>query len=548
MAGELSATPPGEPEYARNTQPSRRQYPPLPQYLVTSGGLLGDVRPSNGRSAFNTSSTMLSSDSEWEPSQTQDMEDSKSKARPPRSSHAGSRRTRLSNSSTCQPPMMRPSRRNTSPILLIPDFAKEAVDECMYDGPGTVSCCAVVEETNEFLRQEVRRLEALYAAAAYQLDAVRVAVADEAVLDPNKQSQQVLKKPCLYDPWTGRRFPQPPSLSLEARAHSPALYDAIYDRRASPTPRISALSTPEVAPPPIPVQLYKWGHVKALVGRRLGTILAPPSASEGEPQEKLGALLSEAASETPGASSSTTTTPAEPKRGLRQPNWVAFHQHLPILLPLTALAMHDLERPQDFEIDGRLGRCIVCTQGPSGWTKLGNLRTHEKQKTHKDNAAEAQRCASQSTGTSSGGRRPFQAYVEDCADDTLGPPPPVPAEHIPWFSMPTYDELQLPTVDMNVNSGQQRGPYGSRDLPVDMQDALAGAVDFSSMDMPAPQGLSDVTLEDVLSGAGLLEAVMGVGEVEERPCPPSMLANPAFDIVPEELGSCCCRNDTSGTG
>ncbi|KAI0829952.1 hypothetical protein BC628DRAFT_1314715 [Trametes gibbosa] len=68
-----------------------------------------------------------------------------------------------------------------------------------------------------------------------------------------------------------------------------------------------------------------------------------------------------------------------------------------------------------------------------------------------------------------------------------------------------------------------------------MQDALAGAVDFSSANMPAPQGLSDVTLEDVLSGAGLLETVIGVGEAEERPCPPSVWANPAFDIGPEEL-------------
>ncbi|KAI0828596.1 hypothetical protein BC628DRAFT_1428616 [Trametes gibbosa] len=68
-----------------------------------------------------------------------------------------------------------------------------------------------------------------------------------------------------------------------------------------------------------------------------------------------------------------------------------------------------------------------------------------------------------------------------------------------------------------------------------MRDALAGMVDFSSGEMPALQGLTDVTLEDVLSGAGLLEVVMGVEDEDERPSPPSAMGNAGFDIGQEDL-------------
>ncbi|KAI9000497.1 hypothetical protein BD414DRAFT_404535 [Trametes punicea] len=56
-------------------------------------------------------------------------------------------------------------------------------------------------------------------------------------------------------------------------------------------------------------------------------------------------------------------------------------------------------------------------------------------------------------------------------------------------------------------------------LTLDLQDALSGGVDFSSHDWDSFDGVAEVTLEDILSGAGLLEAVLD--EDDERPPPPS---------------------------
>ncbi|KAL1938673.1 hypothetical protein VTO73DRAFT_11488 [Trametes versicolor] len=171
--------------------------------------------------------------------------------------------------------------------------------------------------------------------------------------------------------------------------------------------------------------------------------------------------------------------------------------------------MPDFDRPQDFDLDGRLGRCKVCTQGDASWTKLGNLRSHEKQKTHKENVARALELARQNSQSTSLQRRRFQAYVEDCPEIE-----PIPSPAIPWFAPPRLEEASLPATSF---AAAGHPPH----LSFDMQDALSGAVDFSCGEMPAPMGISEVTLEDVLSGAGLLENVLDRGDTEERPPPPS---------------------------
>ncbi|OJT07070.1 hypothetical protein TRAPUB_2102 [Trametes pubescens] len=190
--------------------------------------------------------------------------------------------------------------------------------------------------------------------------------------------------------------------------------------------------------------------------------------------------------------------------------------------------MAEFARPQgtplfyeDFEIEGRLGRCKICIQGgPALWTKLGNLRAHETLKIHKDNVAQAILRDSQLQGVDAGKKRRWQAYVEDCPDDD--PPPRAP---IPWFTSPAFEDDSFATgPSVTAQPSQSTMPVReteahTRHLPLEMQDALSGGVDFSSADLPTPQGASDITLEDVLSGAGLLDAVMNFEDEESPPAP-----------------------------
>ncbi|CDO68797.1 hypothetical protein BN946_scf184805.g6 [Trametes cinnabarina] len=114
----------------------------------------------------------------------------------------------------------------------LPHPAQEKVKEWVMDEYDTVSGCAEVEEANEALRDELSRLEALYAGALYQLDAVRAALADEpAVLDATEQSQYLLVQNRLYDPWTGRSFPQVPTSPPEPHK-SGALSRTVYTNDA----------------------------------------------------------------------------------------------------------------------------------------------------------------------------------------------------------------------------------------------------------------------------------------------------------------------------
>lgn len=168
----------------------------------------------------------------------------------------------------------------------------------------------------------------------------------------------------------------------------------------------------------------------------------------------------------------------------------------------------------DFEVEGRLGRCKVCTQGGASWTKLGNLRAHEKLKVHKENVAQALLRMNQVPGGSGSSRpRAQQAYVEDCTDDD-----PPPQMSIPWFASPTLEDTSFPTLSSSPILPESSG-YAHH-LSLDMQDALTGAVDFSSaVHLAAPRGASEITIEDVLSGAGLLDIVMEVEDEESPPAP-----------------------------
>ena len=167
----------------------------------------------------------------------------------------------------------------------------------------------------------------------------------------------------------------------------------------------------------------------------------------------------------------------------------------------------------DFEIDGRLGRCKHCSQGGASWTRLSNLRAHEKQVTHKETIQQVLLGATSPTAASVGTVRKhgLRAYVEDVPDDeAFGTAHPA----IPWYSVPSSNETFCAAPAQprdNVTSSVDC-------LPFDLDDILSGHVDFSSHDNPAPHGASEVTLEDILSGAGLLDTAIAA-EDEERPLP-----------------------------
>ncbi len=92
-----------------------------------------------------------------------------------------------------------------------------------------------------------------------------------------------------------------------------------------------------------------------------------------------------------------------------------------------------------------------------------------------------------------------RATVEDCADEGNEP--------ISWY------ETVLPASDRDSIFGETVDGAGAEgSLPPEMLRALSGAVPFSSGEEFRPPGASDVTLEDVLGGAGLFRKVMGLDE------------------------------------
>lgn len=164
----------------------------------------------------------------------------------------------------------------------------------------------------------------------------------------------------------------------------------------------------------------------------------------------------------------------------------------------------------DFELDGGQGRCLICTQGSHPWMKLGNLRAHEKQKTHTANAERVCRLEAEqlNSHTPRSAKRRYQTTVEDVPEDTdiFG------SQDFQGHSQSWFEPLSL-------NSGAGSPPvFGSdgetsrnsdhlANLPEGMREALSGAVNFSAGDDFATDSDCRITLEDVLSGAGLFDMV-----------------------------------------
>ncbi|KAI0689246.1 hypothetical protein C8T65DRAFT_731047 [Cerioporus squamosus] len=173
----------------------------------------------------------------------------------------------------------------------------------------------------------------------------------------------------------------------------------------------------------------------------------------------------------------------------------------------TSVFMSGFRRVKDFEIDGGNGRCKLCS---TKWMKLGNLRAHEAQKGHQENVArelvleEEHRVAqsrvhnatqSESPGPCSasdfsGAYR--QATVEDCTEEDDAA--------FSWYESRPWREHAQSTFD-----AQDR----ESDISADLRAALDGRVEFTTGEGFAIPGLSEVTLEDVLGGAGLFEVISG---------------------------------------
>ncbi len=166
----------------------------------------------------------------------------------------------------------------------------------------------------------------------------------------------------------------------------------------------------------------------------------------------------------------------------------------------------------DFEVDGGNGRCKICS---TKWMRLGNLRVHEGQKGHRENVAThlaleaelrniqpSRACEPDTASPCSDFERASsnyrQATVEDCLDESSG---------FSWY------EARGP-LEEGPSEREARGVDDG--ITAELRDALDGKVEFSTGESFAVPGLSDLTLEDVLGGAGLFEVIAGAGENE---CP-----------------------------
>ncbi|KAI0363005.1 hypothetical protein BV20DRAFT_984071 [Pilatotrama ljubarskyi] len=172
----------------------------------------------------------------------------------------------------------------------------------------------------------------------------------------------------------------------------------------------------------------------------------------------------------------------------------------------------------DFKIDGVNGRCRICPppRKGHGWMKLGNLRAHEGSKPHQEVVARriqypAERGDIQAQQTN----LPIQhtapwlpgVTVEDCEDDFNN-------FNDFWYHRPqeTLADADVNHIPHTSHSGRTGASTDGKHLSAAMRDALTGD-DF--IDSTA----ATVTLEDVLSGAGLFEAVSSASTdwLEEEP-------------------------------
>ncbi|CDO77550.1 hypothetical protein BN946_scf184912.g49 [Trametes cinnabarina] len=106
---------------------------------------------------------------------------------------------------------------------------------------------------------------------------------------------------------------------------------------------------------------------------------------------------------------------------------------------------------------------------------------------------------------------------------------------ISWLEKPSFPQFEEPALPGALVGESEM--LAAENIPFELQEALAGSVPFSSGETPSAVGSSEVTIEDVLSGAGLLEAVIGEDE-EEGPLEDSAAEGAAlWDEVFAGLGS-----------
>ncbi|PIL29486.1 hypothetical protein GSI_08428 [Ganoderma sinense ZZ0214-1] len=143
------------------------------------------------------------------------------------------------------------------------------------------------------------------------------------------------------------------------------------------------------------------------------------------------------------------------------------------------------------------------------WTKLSNLRTHEEQKGHKENVERKKRHAKQAEYSSA------QAPRLPNTPSLLQPE----EFQVPFFDTPLFPSSE--TASLSEVYATSSNPADSNEragrISAALQNALAGHISFTAGDDSLPGGGdSEVTLEDVLSGAGLLRAVLHPDEEEDE--------------------------------
>ncbi|TBU40756.1 hypothetical protein BD309DRAFT_826294, partial [Dichomitus squalens] len=172
--------------------------------------------------------------------------------------------------------------------------------------------------------------------------------------------------------------------------------------------------------------------------------------------------------------------------------------------------MPSFTRPEDFEVQGGLGRCTVCNPpGHGQWIKLGNLRIHEEQRVHKQNVERKLRRQREAQATAP--RRMVAPPVLP-TDEPLGPQPEFDLD----CEYSTLTELSRDHMDVAPLQDSE-GVKRMQRISLAMENALAGRVFFSAGEGPLlGGGDSEVTLEEVLAGAGLLRAIMHPEEEQEE--------------------------------
>ncbi|TFK51166.1 hypothetical protein OE88DRAFT_1735116 [Heliocybe sulcata] len=180
--------------------------------------------------------------------------------------------------------------------------------------------------------------------------------------------------------------------------------------------------------------------------------------------------------------------------------------------------MANLQRPEDFEIDGKFGRCLICTSGPAsigkGWTAVKSLPGHEKQQSHQTRLGirmdrlETERTESERHRQ----QKQYTVTIEDVPD--LGDD---------WI---------------NMASDTDRGTNPADLLPLseEMQAAISGEVAFTA-GSDIHNHLAE-SLEEALSGVSLFEAAVGGWQGDdEAPLPDGLFPEDEDDLLHADSGT-----------